>query len=41
MLYGFDAHSPDRAYDKASLEKAERLAQKYNINIIDEVDIHL
>lgn len=41
MLYGFDAHSPDRAYDKASLEKAEQLAKKYNINIIDEIEIHM
>lgn len=41
MLYGFDAHSPDRAYDKTSLEKAEQLAKKYNINIIDEIEIHM
>ncbi len=39
MICGFDAHDPDRAYDGESLKKAEALVKKYNLNLIDSVEI--
>ncbi len=41
MIFGFDAHSPWRAYDAASIEKAEDLVKKYNLNLIDTVEIKI
>ena len=39
MIYGFDAHTVKRAYDEKSLVKAKELVKKYNLNLIDEVEI--
>ncbi len=39
MIFGFDAHDPWRAYDEKSLAKAQELVKKYNINLIDKVEI--
>ncbi|MEE0946576.1 MAG: histidinol-phosphatase [Acutalibacteraceae bacterium] len=39
MIYGFDAHTAERAYDSKSLAKAEELVKKYNINLIDYIEI--
>lgn len=39
MIYGFDAHTPERAFDEESLIKAEVLVKKYNINLIDSLEI--
>ncbi len=39
VIFGFDAHSPERAYDIKSLEIAENLVKKYNLNLIDELEI--
>ncbi|MEE0840396.1 MAG: histidinol-phosphatase [Acutalibacteraceae bacterium] len=39
MIYGFDAHDSYRAYDEESIKIAEELVKKYNINLIDFVEI--
>ncbi len=39
MIFGFDAHEPYRAYDDKSLAKAQELVKKYNINLIDKIEI--
>lgn len=39
MIFGFDAHNPGRAYDEESLVKAKALVEKYNLNLIDSVEI--
>ncbi len=39
MIFGFDAHNPERAYDDKSIIKAQALVKKYNLNLIDKVEI--
>ncbi len=39
MIVGFDAHDVASAYDGESLEKIKMLREKYNLNIIDKVEI--
>ncbi|MBP3626879.1 MAG: histidinol-phosphatase [Clostridia bacterium] len=39
VIFGFDAHSADRAYDKESLKIAEKIVKKYKLHLIDELDI--
>ena len=39
MIFGFDAHDPQRAYDEKSLVKAQALVEKYNINLIDTINL--
>ena len=39
VILGFDAHDPQRAYDDKSLAKAEELVKKYNLNLIEKLDI--
>ncbi len=39
MIFGFDAHDPYRAYDDKSLVKAQELVKKYNINLIEKIEI--
>ncbi len=39
MIVGFDAHDVASAYDGESLEKIRVLKEKYNLNIIDKVEI--
>lgn len=39
MIFGFDAHTVKRAFDDKSLVKANELVKKYNLNLIDEVEI--
>lgn len=36
VVFGFDAHDPRSAADKASLKKANELIEKYRLNVIDE-----
>ena len=38
MILGFDAHDPYRAFDDKSLVKAEELINKYNLNIISDLE---
>lgn len=39
MIFGFDAHDPQRAYDQKSLIKAKELVDTYKLNLIDSVEI--
>ncbi len=39
MIVGFDAHDALSAYDGESLEKIKVFKEKYNLNIIDKVEI--
>ena len=39
VTFGFDCHSARSAYDERSLEKAEELVKKYNLNYIGKPDI--
>lgn len=39
VIFGFDAHTAERAYDAESIEKAKVLVEKYNLKLVDELDI--
>ncbi|MBE6729652.1 MAG: histidinol-phosphatase HisJ family protein [Ruminococcaceae bacterium] len=39
VTFGFDAHNPERAYDEKSLQKAEEIVKKYNLNFIGKPEI--
>ncbi len=39
VIMGLDAHTAIRAYDAESIEKAKKLVEKYNLNLIDEIEI--
>lgn len=41
VTYGFDAHTVEAAYDSESIEKAEKLVEKYNLNYIGKPEIKL
>ena len=35
VVYGCDAHSPKSAFDSDSLEKAEKMREKYGLRVLD------
>ena len=39
MVFGFDAHDVMSAYDGESLKSAERLVEKYGLNLIEYPEI--
>ncbi len=39
VIFGLDAHNPERAYDAQSLIKANQLVEKYKLNLIDKLNI--
>ena len=39
MIIGFDAHDVMSAYDEYSLEKIKEFKEKYNLNIIEKIEI--
>lgn len=39
VIFGFDAHTPERAYDGESIEKAKKLVKKFNLKLIDEINL--
>lgn len=39
VVFGFDAHTPSRAFDFDSISKAERLVKKYNLKLINEIEL--
>ncbi len=39
VVFGFDAHTPERAYDGESLKKAETMVKKFGLNLIDEIKL--
>ena len=41
VTFGLDAHTADTAFDSESIEKAERLVEKYNLNYIGRPEIRL
>ena len=41
VIFGCDAHSAERAYDGESLKKAEKIAEKFGLTVIDEIDFKL
>ena len=36
-VIGADAHSPERVYKQSELDEAERFAEKYKINVLDQI----
>lgn len=38
-IFGLDAHTAERAYDANSIEKAKIFVKKFNLKLIDEVEI--
>ena len=41
VTFGFDAHEAESAFDAVSLEKAEEMVKKYNLNYIGEPELIL
>lgn len=39
MIVGFDAHDAVSAYDNESLEKIKKLKEKYNLKIVESIEI--
>ena len=39
VIFGFDAHSKERAFDESSLKVAKQLVEKYNLNLVDSLDL--
>jgi len=39
VMFGFDAHSTEAAYDGKSILKAKELVKKYNLNYIGRPEI--
>ncbi len=39
VIFAFDAHSPEDAYDADSLVKAKRMVRKYNLNLLPELKL--
>ncbi|MBE7044753.1 MAG: PHP domain-containing protein [Ruminococcaceae bacterium] len=41
IIFGMDAHAPHEVFVEASLNKGMYLVQKYHLNLIDRLDIHI
>ena len=39
VVFGFDAHDVDAAYDGESLKRAEKLVEKYNLDLVEYPEI--
>ena len=39
VVFGLDAHSAERAFDDYSLQKANDLVEKYNLNLVNEIKL--
>ena len=39
VIFGFDAHTAERAYDSESIEKANEIVKKYSLNLVDEIEL--
>lgn len=39
MIFGMDAHTPERVFDEEALTIGKELAKKYNLNVIDKLEI--
>lgn len=41
VVFGFDAHTADRAYDGESLIKAKEIVKEFNLDLVDEIELKL
>lgn len=40
VIFGFDAHTPERAFDSQSLIKAKEIVKKYDLILVDEINLN-
>lgn len=41
VIFGFDAHTADRAYDGESLKEAQKMVEKFGLKLVNEIELKL